>query len=226
MHRPDRSAPPGPEALPRPQYSSCTGVLAGPGDGSGVGGHLKLPAGGQRVPNDGHYGVWSAAKGGLRRRRSRTRRLRAPQDGRGAECYVTFRTRELSAVTPTPCASWLLAQFRSPGWKDRVQNQINEAEIAQAAERLGVAGRAMCVHASLRSFPRLTRGPATLIDGLLSTGATVMVATMAGEAFAITAPPDDRPARNAIDYRAMDRQAAVAPWPGLADIFQSPTGRG
>jgi hypothetical protein len=53
-----------------------------------------------------------------------------------------------------------------------------------------------------------------------------MVATMAGEAFAITAPPDDRPARNAIDYRAMDRQAAVAPWPGLADIFQSPTGRG
>ena len=64
-----------------------------------------------------------------------------------------------------------------------------------------------------------------LIDGLLWTGATVMVAT-AGEAFAITAPPDDRPAGNAIDYRAMDWQAAVAPWPGLADIFQSPTGRG
>lgn len=48
-----------------------------------------------------------------------------------------------------------------------------------------------------------------LIDGLLWTGATVMVAT-AGEAFAITAPPDDRPAGNAIDYRAMDWQAAVA----------------
>ena len=91
--------------------------------------------------------------------------------------------------------------------------------MAQAAERLGVAGRAMCLHASLRSFPRLTRGPATLIDGLLSTGATVMVATMAGEAFAIPAPPDDRPARNAIDYPAMDQQAGAAPWPGSADIF-------
>ena len=100
-----------------------------------------------------------------------------------------------------------------------MQNEVNEEEIAQAAERLGVAGRAMCVHASLRSFPRLTRGPATLIDGLLSTGATVMIATMAGEAFAIPAPPDDRPARNAIDYRAMDRQAAATPWPGLADTF-------
>ena len=98
-------------------------------------------------------------------------------------------------------------------------NDITEGEIVQAAERLGVAGRALCLHASLRSFPRLARGPATLIDGLLATGATVMVAAMAGEAFAIPAPPDDRPARNAIDYRAMDRQAAAAPWPGSADTF-------
>ena len=27
-----------------------------------VGSHLKLPAGGQWVPNDGHYGVWSARR--------------------------------------------------------------------------------------------------------------------------------------------------------------------
>ena len=100
-----------------------------------------------------------------------------------------------------------------------MQNDVTEAETAQAAERLGVAGCSMCLHASLRSFPRLTRGPATLIDGLLSTGATVMVATMAGEAFGIPAPPDDRPVRNAIDYPAMDRQAATAPWPGSADTF-------
>lgn len=100
-----------------------------------------------------------------------------------------------------------------------MQNEIDEADIAEVAERLDIAGRALCVHASLRSFPRLTRGPATLIDGLLSTGATVMVATMAGEAFAIPAPPDDRPARNGIDYRAMDREAAAAPWPGSADMF-------
>jgi hypothetical protein len=43
-----------------------------------VGGHLKLPAGGQWVPNDGHYGVWSATRECHRRRRPRTRRLVAP----------------------------------------------------------------------------------------------------------------------------------------------------
>ena len=100
----------------------------------------------------------------------------------------------------------------------------DETEIAQAAERLGVAGRPICVHASLRSFPRLERGPATLIDGLLSTGATVMVAAMAGQAFAIPAPPDDRPKRNGLDYREKDRQAAAAPWPGSSDIYDPSRG--
>lgn len=50
------------------------------------------------------------------------------------------------------------------------------AEIAEGAHRLGLAGVALCVHVSLRSFPKLVSGPATLVDGLLSTGATVMVA--------------------------------------------------
>ena len=95
----------------------------------------------------------------------------------------------------------------------------DETAIGQAAERLGLAGRAICLHASLRSFPTLARGPATLIDGLLSTGATVMVAAMGGQAFAIPAPPDDRPARNGIDYRKKDQQAAAAPWPGSSDIY-------
>jgi hypothetical protein len=29
---------------------------------AGVDGHLNLPAGGQWVPNEGHYGLWSGAK--------------------------------------------------------------------------------------------------------------------------------------------------------------------
>lgn len=48
--------------------------------------------------------------------------------------------------------------------------ETTEKEIAHAAERRGVAGEALCLHASLRSFPKLERGPKTLIDGLLSTG--------------------------------------------------------
>ncbi|MHB8467270.1 MAG: AAC(3) family N-acetyltransferase [Acidimicrobiales bacterium] len=100
-----------------------------------------------------------------------------------------------------------------------MHSEVTDVEIAEGAERLGVAGGAVCVHASLRSFPKLARGPATLIDGLLATGATVMVATMAGEAFGIPAPPVGRPTRNAMDYAAVERQAAAGPWPGLANIY-------
>jgi aminoglycoside N3'-acetyltransferase len=56
-----------------------------------------------------------------------------------------------------------------------VLGEVVEDEIAHAAKHLGVAGAALCLHASLRSFPKLEHGPETLIDGLLSTGATVMV---------------------------------------------------
>jgi aminoglycoside 3-N-acetyltransferase len=99
-----------------------------------------------------------------------------------------------------------------------VPTETTEEEIAQAAERLGIAGAALCLHASLRSFPKLD-GPKTLIDGLVATGATVMVATMSGQCFGVPAPPDDRPTRNAIDSRATDEQAASAPWRGLTDIY-------
>ena len=100
-----------------------------------------------------------------------------------------------------------------------MSGETTEEEIAQVATRLGIAGQALCLHASLRSFPKLERGPKTLIDGLVSTGATVMVATMSGEWFGIPAPPDDRPARNAIDYLATDDRAASAPWRGLTDTY-------
>jgi aminoglycoside 3-N-acetyltransferase len=100
-----------------------------------------------------------------------------------------------------------------------VDNEVSATQIGEAARRLGLAGAAVCVHASLRSFPKLAAGPETLVDGLLSIGATVMVAAMAGGAFGVPAPPDDRPARNAIDYADVDRQTAAAPWPGLTNTF-------
>jgi aminoglycoside 3-N-acetyltransferase len=100
-----------------------------------------------------------------------------------------------------------------------VSGEPSAEELAQVAKRLGIAGQAICLHASLRSFPKLERGPETLIDGLLSTGATVMVATMSGQWFGIPAPPDDRPTRNAIDYPATDDQAASAPWRGLTETY-------
>ncbi|HET6873173.1 MAG TPA: AAC(3) family N-acetyltransferase [Acidimicrobiales bacterium] len=100
-----------------------------------------------------------------------------------------------------------------------VTGVVTRAEVKAGAERLGLGGGAVCLHASLRSFPRLEDGPATLIDGLLAAGTTVLVATMANEAFSVPAPVDDRPARNAIDYADKDRLAAESPWPGTSAIY-------
>lgn len=96
---------------------------------------------------------------------------------------------------------------------------VTRAEVAMAANHLGLAGKAFCLHASLRSFPRLEEGPATLVEALLETGITVLSPSMANEAFSIPAPRDDRPARNGIDYAEKDASAAARPWPGLSDIY-------
>ena len=124
-----------------------------------------------------------------------------------------------AARVARPRSGSALAAPESSDSTGGVLGETSEEEIADAAARLGVAGAALCLHASLRSFPRLERGPATLVDGLLSTGATVLVATMSGTWFGIPAPPDDRPARNAIDYRAADEQAAAASWRGATDVY-------
>ncbi len=66
---------------------------------------------------------------------------------------------------------------------------VGRADINEGARRLGIAGQPVCIHASLRSFPKLEEGPETVIEGLLDIGATVVVATMANQAFSIPAPP-------------------------------------
>jgi aminoglycoside 3-N-acetyltransferase len=53
----------------------------------------------------------------------------------------------------------------------------------------------------------------------LDAACTILVPTMANDAFSIPAPADDRPAQNGIDYDAADALAARSPWPGLSDIY-------
>ena len=97
--------------------------------------------------------------------------------------------------------------------------RVSQSEVQAGAERLGLAGLPVCLHASLRSFPALEDGPATLVDGLLACGATVMVATMANESFGVPAPADDRPGRNGIDYAAEDRRTGEVSRPGQRDRY-------
>jgi len=77
---------------------------------------------------------------------------------------------------------------------------VGVREVEGALRELGIAGRPIEVHVSLRSFGWLEDGPATIVDGVLAAGSTVLAATMAPDLFGIPPPVDDRPARNGIDY--------------------------
>lgn len=94
---------------------------------------------------------------------------------------------------------------------------VGVSEVEDALRELGIAGRPIEVHVSLRSFGGLEDGPATIVDGVLAAGSTVLAATMAPELFGIPAPPDDRPARNGIDYSTQTPRARDAD-------SQAPTG--
>src|SRR3954453_3948449 len=77
---------------------------------------------------------------------------------------------------------------------------VGVRDVENAVRELGIEGRPIEVHVSVRSFGGLEDGPATIVHGVLAAGFTVLVATMAPDLFGVAAPPDDRPARNGIDY--------------------------
>jgi aminoglycoside 3-N-acetyltransferase len=62
-------------------------------------------------------------------------------------------------------------------------------DISDAALELGLAGRAVCVHASLRSFGWVDGGAQAVVEGLLAQGCSVMVPT---HSYADHALPQDK----------------------------------
>ena len=84
---------------------------------------------------------------------------------------------------------------------------VGVSEVEGALRELGIERRPIEVHVSVRSFGGLEDGPATIVDGGLAAGSTVLAATMAPDLFGIAAPPYDRPSRNGIDYST---QASIA----------------
>lgn len=67
-------------------------------------------------------------------------------------------------------------------------HSISKHDIQRAAGDLGIAGRPLCVHTSLRSFGQPVEGGATtIINGLLAAGCTVMAPTFSS--ICETAPP-------------------------------------
>jgi aminoglycoside 3-N-acetyltransferase len=97
--------------------------------------------------------------------------------------------------------------------------QVTRMVLADAMSQLSLDGSPVGAHVSLRSFPRVAGGPEALVGAFLDRGCTLLLPTMANTLFGISAPADDRPARNATDYDAKAASAARHPWPGQSDIY-------
>lgn len=72
---------------------------------------------------------------------------------------------------------------------------IHPVHIEQAVHDAGLAGRAVCLHSSLRSFGVVAGGADAVLDAFLGAGVTVLVPTASARAFAAPSPPGHRPVR-------------------------------
>lgn len=91
-------------------------------------------------------------------------------------------------------------------------------EIQQAIQHLGLSGRALCLHTSLRSFGWVEEGASAIVQGFLAEKCTVLVPTFSWDAFSVQAPVGMRPERNGYDY-AVPRP----PFPGTNRIYTPQT---
>src|SRR5690348_2936441 len=92
---------------------------------------------------------------------------------------------------------------------------VSQSDIQAAVRELGLAGRPLCVHSSLRSFGWVEGGADAVIDGLLAEGCTVMVPTMSWD-FQVAPPLHARPLRNGTDY---NKPWMSEPQPGDSLIY-------
>lgn len=76
---------------------------------------------------------------------------------------------------------------------------VTAAEVRQALRALGLPGRAICVHASLRSFGWVQGGARTLIATILAEGCTLMVPAFAWSYFGVPQPPHVCVQRNGVN---------------------------
>ena len=85
-------------------------------------------------------------------------------------------------------------------------NPTTQTDLSDALRSLGLDGKPLCVHSSLRSFGRPTLRAEAVIDAALSVGCTLMVPAF-GYIFARNSLPGMKPARNGWAYDTdWDRQ--------------------
>ena len=119
--------------------------------------------------------------------------------------------------------------YRNPPTQGKYQLQpvgnrasviVTSRDISDAISTVGLAGRPVCLHSSLRSFGYVEGGTRTVIDGILDAGCTVLVPTFSS-VFEVAPPIGQRIPRNGIDYDAYfaSRPASDAVYsPGTEEI--------
>lgn len=76
---------------------------------------------------------------------------------------------------------------------------VTVQDIRHALRALGLSGRPVCLHSSLRSFGHVDGGAAAVVRAFLEEGCTLLVPTFSS-AFALAPPPHLRFERNGWDY--------------------------
>ena len=79
---------------------------------------------------------------------------------------------------------------------------VRREDVRGAARALGLSGRPLVVHSSLRSFGRVEGGAQTIVDGLLAEGCTVIVPTFSWNTCIVDPLPHRQHARNGMDDSA------------------------
>ena len=76
---------------------------------------------------------------------------------------------------------------------------VTEQDVRGALRSLGLAGGAVCVHSSLRSFGRVEGGARAVVDAFVAEGCTLLVPTFSS-AYEVAPPAHLRFERNGWDY--------------------------
>lgn len=88
---------------------------------------------------------------------------------------------------------------------------VSTADLAKAIRHLGLSGRPVGVHCSLRSFGHVDGGAVAIVDAFLDEAATILVPSFSWS-FRVVPPRGDRPARNGTTYEFPDRPVAPEPF--------------
>jgi aminoglycoside N3'-acetyltransferase len=95
--------------------------------------------------------------------------------------------------------------------------KVSRDDIQRAVQQLGLSGRAVCVHSSLRSFGRVNGGADAVVDAFLAEGSTLIVPSFTW-ALSVPPPPHLRYRRNGWNY---ERDIALTT--GIGRIFTPAT---